>query len=275
MEAEFYSIVPPPNHTLPTDWEQNFEDWIGRCRDMRNSPLDINQLARYCVYCNKLPVVEYLVSKEEADLTQQDNRGRSAIFYTMSHSNIKPTEYIPMLKYIVSSCPDMTAAKNILDQTDKRGQHTPLHYAVKWGNLLGIEFLLAMGASTTIENKSKVRASGLIGEPNHEKDPRTQSEWQMRLLFEFNRSLPAWSNLAFGGGTLRDSGIFEYQSYALYTETVSTLQNDLRFIQDIPGREFRNLWLEHDPSIYILREKLTGDDGKRDPTWLHVSSVNV
>ncbi|RWA11181.1 hypothetical protein EKO27_g3936 [Xylaria grammica] len=273
--VKFNSIIGWPHKKLPEDWESQLLSWIEECHSSQLR-VDINRLARYCVYLNYLPVVEYLVRNENADLTQQDKRGRSAIFYAMSKSKyeIKPTDYLPMLKYIVSSYPDKSAdaVKGVLDQKDKTGERTPLHYAVESTNLLGIEFLLAMNASTGIRDRRGKTAVDLIDSIDPTDDPGTQFPWQMRLIFEFNERLEDWKNVTIGEVKFHGSNRYLYQPHRLPTKPIKSIfQGDLTPLQSGTGGEARHRQLES-TSEETSHENSTRDDGKREPTWLHVSS---
>ncbi|KAI0097694.1 hypothetical protein GGR51DRAFT_577861 [Nemania sp. FL0031] len=169
----------------PTDWEAKLESWFEKCHSSKFH-LNINRLAPYCVYLNYLPIFKYLVEhrvkEERADLTQRDNRGKSAIFYTtLEYSSIiGATDYVPMVEYIVSSYPEESTMKEMLDQKDKMGR-TPLHYAVQCDNLFGTEFLLTMKASTEIKDLQGRTASDFTQLIHPTGNPRSWFQWDHPL----------------------------------------------------------------------------------------------
>ncbi|KAI0410198.1 hypothetical protein F5X98DRAFT_387866 [Xylaria grammica] len=185
---------------------RQLKSWIQRCRKLKIN-LDVDRIARYAVCHKKQTVVEYLVDEEQANLTQRDTLGRSAIFYAvvknsggavsgrtaadLETDSLSTLSYIS--RYTLLLMGDKSKIKDLLDQTDTCNRRTALHYAVVDTNLCGAELLLANNANLEMTDKKAHKPIDLI-------NPRASplDLLQLRLILEFNKLLPAWPHYVLG-----------------------------------------------------------------------------
>ncbi|KAI0533739.1 hypothetical protein GGR58DRAFT_505980 [Xylaria digitata] len=216
--------------------------WIHDCHSQNLKP-DVDRLARYAVYNNKLDLVKYLVEHNRANLTRRDILGRSAIFYALS-----PLSDIRILKYVVSEMRYKSTLEE-LNHKETENEETPLHRAVSEGNTGAVEFLLALSAKADIKNKrGETSIDFLLRKRSEESLPYgVFSQFDMHrelrcqiLLLEFNKLLRSWpeSNI----GCFRRPSIGRYDIYEF--QLLDKLQEDLGALPGVivPNRQLR-IWL--------------------------------
>ncbi|KAI0186440.1 hypothetical protein EV127DRAFT_514460 [Xylaria flabelliformis] len=195
---EFEAIMRPIKSYNPdcSDDKEELALWIKKCRALDIS-LDINRIARYAVYCNRISCLRHLVDHEQANLAQKDTFDRSAVFYSMvtfSIDNELDNDFsicIPMLKYIdeiiSSQNKDTSKMGELLGQADTN-HWIPLQYAVHQVNTWGLEFALAKNSNPAIMNRRVDESIKSVI-----RDPR--SSWdEIDLIFELNKLLPILSS---------------------------------------------------------------------------------
>ncbi|KAI1459689.1 hypothetical protein F4805DRAFT_50195 [Annulohypoxylon moriforme] len=145
------------------------EAWIQSCRLFKIN-LDIDRISRFALLSSNLPILQYLVKEENANLNQRDVHDRSAIFYLprcWAHG---------MYKYISTQL----QLKDLNHQDEDRKQ-TPLHYYTSYGNLDAVEYLLANNAHIDIKDKDNETPLSIM--------IRCSFYEHMQLLYGFMRLL--------------------------------------------------------------------------------------